>query len=170
MDFVLKDLALRNRVPYVGEVSFKLGLNFIIGPPCSGKSTLIDVAYNNSYYYNQNKIKVFPVLPPSKILKVDFKTMKSTDSYLNVLIKSVLDSTASIDSELKVIQIVVAYLKETTEFSLVLFDNISYYLMHEQQGVVCSVLLKIPDSISVVIASLAQIKIENCRKITLECF
>lgn len=170
MDFVLKDLALRNRVPFVRKFTLNVGMNFVIGPPSSGKSTLIDVVFNNSFHDYYMKISASPVIKQSCILKVDFKTMKSNDERLNVLFESVFITTGSIDCELKVIQIVAAYLSEGAEFSLVLFDNISYYLMFEQQAVVLSLLVKMPSNVSLVVTSLADINYENCNKINLECF
>lgn len=170
MEFVLKDLALKNRVPFVSRFSLTAGLNFIIGPPCSGKSTLIDIVFNNSYHNHYMKVRSSPVMQQSEILKVDFKTMKSNDEHLNILIESVVTTTGSIDCQLKVIQIVAAYLREGAEFSLVLFDNISHYLLLEQQSAVLSVLLKMPTKIYLVVTSLADINFEKCNKINLERF
>jgi GTPase SAR1 family protein len=168
--FVLKDLNLKNRVPCVKFVEFRRGLNFIIGPPCSGKTTLIEHVYNNAYYENKSVLMAFPVIPASKILNVDFRRLESSDVLVTQVMGAVSSTTSSLDTELRVLKLLCEYLKDGHDFSLVLIDNISYYLMKEEQSNVLALLEKIPPNLTVVVSSLVDIPDSHSKNIYLKAF
>lgn len=154
MKIVLKDLYLKKRIPFWTAFTFDKGLNFLHGLPSSGKSTLIHCLYKNAFFSKEGKVGVVPVIQPSKILLLDFMKLSCSEPFISQNMELIASSAGGTETQIKCLQLVTSYLKNSHEYELVLIDNFSPYVMSEYESDVLDSLSKIPEHMTVVFSAI----------------
>jgi len=151
---IVNNLELRSRLILRDSFSFQNGINWVVGPMESGKTTLLDILAWAEHYKNQGSINTNLSLPKSKVIRIDFDMFLVSDEHIDSNFKSIQKSAGRNLAKRKCLQLLCNILGASTVYKLVLIDNFPEYILDNFLEEVESELKKLNDGYTVLFTTL----------------
>jgi ABC-type cobalamin/Fe3+-siderophores transport system ATPase subunit len=121
-ELIILSSQLFKRVLFPKKLVFCKGLNWLVGPGGSGKTTIINLLKDYKFYFRRGEITCSLSLVHCEILMVDFLSCFCSDQSLSVMFCSFIDGTNSEDARLKFLKYLLSQV-EINPHKLILIDN-----------------------------------------------